>query len=284
MGEVRDVPWRRVRPMSGQPREYFDKAALEELARSIAAVGQVVPAQATPLPPGGPHDWELVDGQRRWHAVAMAGLATLRVEVVDEPDEERRYLRSVVANLARAPHHPLEIAVACDRLRRGRTQADVAAMLGKSPGYVAQHLSLLRLCDEAKRRLHPRTPKAERLPYSAALLLTGMEPAEQSRALAAMRATGLTPLRAARKVAEERATSGTARARPKRPSDLGRDLGRALRRAILAVEELPPAEAAGRLRRLPAGEMAAIREQLARLHHGAGSILGELEAAARKGA
>jgi ParB/RepB/Spo0J family partition protein len=282
MGEVREVPWRRVRPMAGQPREYFDKAALEELARSIAAVGQVVPAQVTPLPPGGPHDWELLDGQRRWHAAAMAGLETLRAEVVDEPDEERRYLRSVVANLARAPHHPLEIAVACDRLRRGRTLAEVAAMLGKSVGYVSQHLSLLGLCDEAKRRLHPRTPKAERLPYSAALLLTGMDPADQARALAAMRASGLTPLRAARKVAEERAAA--APARPKEPSKMGRNLGCALRRAILAVEEYPAETAAARLRRLPEHEMAQVREQLARLCRGVESILGELESAARKGA
>jgi ParB/RepB/Spo0J family partition protein len=177
---IASIPWRRIRPLAGQPREYFDKAALAELATSIGAIGQCVPAQVARIDGDKSHDFELIDGQRRWHAVQIAGVETLRCEVIDEPDEDRRYLRSVLANFSRQPNHSIEIAVAIDRIRKGRTIEQVADILGKSRSYVEQHLLLLRLHPDLKAAMHPSVPKGRRrLPLAAAIMLAKRDPGEQ---------------------------------------------------------------------------------------------------------
>jgi ParB/RepB/Spo0J family partition protein len=193
-GAILEVPWQAVRPMPGQPREHFDRSALEALASSIRSIGQVVPALVVRLvgderfgehaarvgtSRARAHDYEIVDGQRRWHAVQMAGVPALRVEVIDEPDEGRRYVRSVVANLSRVGHHPIEVAVACDRMRRSKDPATgrpmtlekTAETLGRSVVWVQSHLSLLNLCDAARAALHPTVPKSRKLPLTTAFEL-----------------------------------------------------------------------------------------------------------------
>lgn len=193
---VVDVPLGRVRPMCGQPRSYFDKNALEELAESLKAIGQVVPAQVTRVTGDRRHDYELIDGQRRWHAAEIAGLAALRCEVIDEPDPEARFTRSVVANLSRQPNHPMEIALACQRMRKSMTVEKVAATLGKSVSWVNQHVSLLKLHPDLQSMLHPTTPKANRLPFAAALKLASLPHDRQKEAIGKILASGLSRLRA----------------------------------------------------------------------------------------
>lgn len=240
---ILEVPWRRIRPMPGQPREHFDRDGLISLADSISAVGQVVPAPAAAVQGDPRHDYELIDGERRWRAVQIAGLETLRIQVVDEPDESRRYLLSVAANMARQANHPLEIAVACDRLRRTMTVERVAASLGKSVPYVYQHLKLLSLHPEIREAMHPSTPKNRRLPMAAALRLAGLEPAGQFAALAKIRASGLSPGRAAIWAVEDEGRNGKARPPDGRDRrcDRVRSLAGHLRRTDDAMARMDPA-------------------------------------------
>ncbi len=63
----------RIRPFANQPREYFNESALKDLARSIKAVGQQVEIRVRPLAGDPKHDYELIDGQRRWLACQMIG-------------------------------------------------------------------------------------------------------------------------------------------------------------------------------------------------------------------
>lgn len=265
MAEIIDIPWRRVRPMPGQPREYFDKAALAELATSIGAVGQLVPAKVAPVEdPLKRHDYELIDGQRRWHAVQSAGVETLRAEVVDEPDEERRYLESVVANFSRQGHHPMEIAVACDRLRRTMPVDKVAAVLGKSPAYVYQHLSLLRLTLSLKDKMHPSVPKADRLPVAAALRLAALEPAEQVAAWAKICSSGMSKMRATNRVVDSLPDAPPRpRSRPRADAyDSVRMISGHMKRLLHALDNVRPAQFADMLARTGSGRASEVRTMI----------------------
>jgi ParB/RepB/Spo0J family partition protein len=239
------VPLNRVRPMPDQPREHFDKRALEELAASIEAVGQLQPAPVARVKGDPRHDFELIDGQRRWHACAMAGLDTLLVMVVDEPDPEKRFALSVVANFARQGHHPMEIARACRRMRTMMTVDQVAAALGKGPAYVHQHLSLLKLHPDLQDAMHPSLPKGDRLPVAAALRLAPLPPhgpGGQLAAWSAMRASGVSMMRAAEAaVAGLPQTEG--RGRVKGPYDQLRTLLERLERFTRDLEAVAPSRA-----------------------------------------
>lgn len=212
---ILDVPCWRIRPMPGQPREYFDPVALRDLARSIAAMGQVVPAQVAPVRGDKKHDYEIIDGQRRWHAAQMAMVPTFRCEVIDEPDEDRRYLRSFVANLSREANHPMEIATAIDRILRTKTIAEVAEIIGRSEAYVCQYRLLLRLVPDLKSAMHPTVPKNKRLIASAAFLLAKREPGEQVAAWEEIRKRPESVLKATQRVIAEMPSDDR---RPKRES------------------------------------------------------------------
>lgn len=220
VGRVIDIPWQDIRPMQDQPRSYFDQTALRELADSIAAIGQVVPAQVTPLTSadGVGHRFELVDGQRRWHAIQIAGLRNLRAEVVRETDPDQRFVMSVVANLSREANHPMEIAGAVARMRKTMNVEQVAATLGKSSKYVFNHMRLLDLRPDLQELLHPSTPKQIRLPLAAAFRLASLPRHEQIEAMQRAKAIDASPGRAIKAVLDQVVPVGEAQS----PAGTGR--------------------------------------------------------------
>ncbi|MFN8392957.1 MAG: ParB/RepB/Spo0J family partition protein [Bdellovibrionota bacterium] len=184
VGEVLLIAWQRIRPFAGQPREYFDQEELESLARGIRAAGQRVPIEVRVLEDDPEFDFELIDGQRRLHAVQIAGIATIRAVLGEVKDEEEQFERSVIANFCRSGHTTMEISNVCERFRRrGRSQMEIADRIGKSIGYVGQYLSLQLLEPSLQLRLHPQVPRKERLTLSAALLIVGSEPEDHAAQL-----------------------------------------------------------------------------------------------------
>jgi len=165
LGQIVKIDRERIRPFAGQPREYFDETALNDLARSIKAVGQQVPITVRRLPrPAGKHLFELVDGQRRWLACGIAKVATMIAWIAGEMIEpEDQFLSSVIANFARAEHTPMEIAKAIARIRkrpeiariesRQKQTEAIADIFGKSFGWVYQFEKLLRLAPALQRRV-----------------------------------------------------------------------------------------------------------------------------------
>lgn len=212
---IQNILCDRIRPLPGQPREYFDTIELENLANSIREIGQRVPAQVVVIHGDPRHDYELIDGQRRWHAVQLAGKKYLRCEVLDDVDEDWRYVLSSVANMARVGLHPLETAVMCDRLRRinhpetnkQMTVSQVASMIGRSVSYVDQHISLLQLVPSLQKLLHPRTSRDKRLPFSAAILLARLDPRQQMEAFEKIKVQKIGLLKATQRVVEDMPTS-----------------------------------------------------------------------------
>ena len=290
-----DIPWRSIRPMNSQPREHFDPGKLRELADSIAAIGQVTPAKVSPLASaesrGKGHAYELIDGQRRWHAVQMAGLATLRAEVVDEPDAERRFALSVVANFAREPHHHMEIAHAIRRMKKSMTVEQVCATLGRSAAYVEQHSTLLKLHEDLQELLHPSTSKAARLPFTAAVQLARLDRGRQLEAYAKIRASELSPLKATAVVLEdleqgERKGEGRIYGKGTGPArdayHLFRDYNSRLLRMRTTLERMDTAEVERLLAGREPGDRNRLVSDLEKIRDRADDLIGEIGAAGPK--
>lgn len=171
-GGVLRVPTRKIRPFADQPRQYFDQEALLDLAGSIEEVGQLEPIKVRMLEGDPDHDYELVDGQRRWHACDMLGI-DVRAIVVNVTDVEHQFEVSAVSNFGRVGHTALEIARAIKRImeKRGRNVAQVAKIFGHTDPWVYQHLSLLKLHPNVQAMMEPTVPEKERLLFSTAIQL-----------------------------------------------------------------------------------------------------------------
>lgn len=139
---VLSLPLDAIRPNPDQPRRFFDPEGLEELANSIRALGILQPLTVRRTPEG----WELVAGERRLRAAALAGLD--RVPCIPiQTDSQNSSLLALVENLQRRDLDFFEEALALDKLLRTYclSQDEVARRIGKSQSAVANKLRLLRL-------------------------------------------------------------------------------------------------------------------------------------------
>src|SRR5882762_4169718 len=73
-----------VQPDPENLRKIFDQDELQALADNIKEHGQLDPIQVFERMPG---TYDLWDGERRWRAVQIAGLTTLRAIVVPRPSD-----------------------------------------------------------------------------------------------------------------------------------------------------------------------------------------------------
>ena len=217
-GRVLDVPCDRIRPMPGQPRRWFDPKALQELADSLATAGQIVPAIVTAVADDLRHDYEIVDGERRWRAARIAGLPTLRVQVVPAADADQRFQASVIANCSRRAVTPLELAEACGRMKRTMTVERIAATVGLSTQSVYDHLALLNLAPDLRELMHPATEKARRIGYSVAVRLAKITPELQMDAYRDLQARGSLNVVGASDLLQKHPAT-TVKPRPQRPAD-----------------------------------------------------------------
>ena len=141
---VADIPIETIRPNPDQPRRRFDQGDLEELALSLRAKGMLQPILVRPAMYAG--EYQIVAGERRWRAAQIAGLRVLPALVRDLSDAEVIEI-AIVENVQRADLSPIEEAEGYRALieTHGRTQAEVAEVVGKSRVHVTNSLRLLQL-------------------------------------------------------------------------------------------------------------------------------------------
>src|SRR5687768_11028786 len=137
-----------------QPRQHVDPAKLEELASSIREHGVLQPLVVREVPGAGTRRFELIAGERRWHAARLAGLARVPVVVKDVTPQAQLEL-ALVENIQRADLSPLEEAVAYRQLIEefGLTHEALAKRLGKNRVTVTNTLRLLGLPEVVKAAL-----------------------------------------------------------------------------------------------------------------------------------
>lgn len=144
--ELMTLPITKVEPRRDQPREYFDEAALQELAESIARYGLIQPIVARKLDTGY---YQIIAGERRWRAGRMAGLIEVPVRVI-EADDRRTAELALVENLQRENLNPIEEAKGYKTLIDvyGLTQDETAKSVGRSRPAITNSMRLLSLSDE----------------------------------------------------------------------------------------------------------------------------------------
>lgn len=143
---LRNLALATIKPLPGNPRKYFDEAALDELAASIASRGVIQPVIVRPHPGG--QGYQLVAGERRWRAAQKARLHEIPALVRDLTDREVMAL-ALIENLQREDLSPVEEARAYHRLseQEGMIQVDIAKMVEKSRSHVANMMRLMTLPD-----------------------------------------------------------------------------------------------------------------------------------------
>jgi ParB family transcriptional regulator, chromosome partitioning protein len=140
---LRTLPLARLRPNPEQPRRSFSPDSLAELASSLRTHGLIQPILVEESSEGY---FLIVAGERRFRAAGMAGLSEVPV-IVRSFTPEKRLEIALIENVQREDLNPVEEAEAYRSLMAmgGRSQEEVADIVGKSRSAVANSVRLLRL-------------------------------------------------------------------------------------------------------------------------------------------
>lgn len=132
-----------IDPKSDQPRKYFDKEALEELAASIRENGLLQPILVREY---GEGRYQIIAGERRFRACKLAEIEEIPAIILERDDRKVAEL-SLIENIQREDLNPVEEALAfkalCDEY--GLTQEELAEKVGKSRSAIANSTRLLDL-------------------------------------------------------------------------------------------------------------------------------------------
>ena len=134
-------------PNRFQPREVFDEKALKELAVSIKEHGVIQPIIVRNV--NG--KYEIIAGERRYKASALAGLTKIPAIIRDLDDKESSKV-ALLENLQRKNLSPIEEARTYQKILEidEMTQEELAKTMGKSQSAVANKIRLLSLPDEVQ--------------------------------------------------------------------------------------------------------------------------------------
>lgn len=146
--KILNLPVDKIRPNPYQPRRYFNKLSLEELAASIREYGVMQPISVRLI---NGNSYELVAGERRLKASVLAGLTTIPSIVVDVNDSDSALI-ALIENLQRQNLNFIEEAEGYYNLMIDYhlTQEQLAAKLNKSQSAIANKLRILKLNDDVK--------------------------------------------------------------------------------------------------------------------------------------
>lgn len=208
---VEMIPVERITVLN--PRER-NKKVFRQIVDSISKVGLKKPITVnSSRHSNGEAAFELVCGQGRLEAFIHLGQQEIPAIVIDVTEEDR-LIMSLVENLARRQHKPLELLRDIGELRkRGYTDSDIAKKTGLSYEYVH---SIVHLLEEGEERLMVAV-ETGKIPISVAIEIvdTDMEGAQE--ALAQAYEKGLLrgkKLLAAKRVIEYRQRRGKANQPP----------------------------------------------------------------------
>lgn len=139
---VRELPVAEISPNPFQPRRRFDDEAIRELATSIRTSGVLQPVLVRRTGDG----YQLVAGERRLRAAALAGLERIPV-VIKELDDREVLEIALVENIQRENLNPIEEARAYQALieKTKLTHDQISERVGKQRVSITNSLRLLSL-------------------------------------------------------------------------------------------------------------------------------------------
>jgi ParB family chromosome partitioning protein len=150
MDDIRKLPIDLLDPNPFQPRMNFDQEMLRDLAESIRVQGLLQPILVRPHP-DIPGRYQIIAGERRWRAAAIAGLHEIPVIGRELTDVESA-AAALIENLQRENLNPIEEAEGYQRLIQnfGLTHEALGIAVSKSRGHVGNIVRLLSLPDSVR--------------------------------------------------------------------------------------------------------------------------------------
>ena len=140
---IGEIELSKISANPNQPRREFDPIALQELADSIAEVGIIQPITLRKI---NDDSYQIIAGERRFKASALAGLKTIPA-YIKTADDENVMEMALIENIQREDLNSLEIALAYQHLieQYELTQERLSERVGKNRTTVANYLRLLKL-------------------------------------------------------------------------------------------------------------------------------------------
>ena len=132
-------------PNKNQPRKFFDKDDLDELATLIKERGIIQPLIVRKSDDQD-DKYELIAGERRWQAAQAAGLHNVPVVVI-QADNLKSLELAIIENVQRKDLNPIEEAESYRNLIENfdYDQEMVSKFIGKSRSHISNSLRLLSL-------------------------------------------------------------------------------------------------------------------------------------------
>ncbi len=150
LNEVIELYLDDIIPNRFQPREKFDEEALRELSTSIKEHGVIQPIIVRKIG----EKYEIIAGERRYKASALAGLTKIPAIVRNLDDKEASKV-ALLENLQRKDLTAIEEARTYQKILEldSMTQEELGRTMGKSQAAIANKLRLLALTDEVQEAL-----------------------------------------------------------------------------------------------------------------------------------
>jgi ParB family transcriptional regulator, chromosome partitioning protein len=204
-GDVLMIPINAIAVLNPRSR---NKRIFQELVTSISHLGLKKPITVAARPDGSGYD--LVCGQGRLEAFVALGQTDIPAVVI-EASQEDCFVMSLVENLARRQHSPLELMRSIGDLRqRGYTIAEVAAKTDFSEEYI---YAICYLLEHGEERLLAAVERGM-IPPTVAMEIARAKDSEIQQALADAYERKALPGRqvlAIRRIIEQRAATGKKR-------------------------------------------------------------------------
>jgi ParB family transcriptional regulator, chromosome partitioning protein len=196
-GKVWKVAIDKLQPGAFQPRQHFNKIALEGLAQSIRSNGILQPI--TVRKTQHPNRFEIVAGERRWRAAQLAGLHEVPVLIKSYSDKEALEL-AIIENIQREDLDPIEEAEAYLRLIEDfqLSQQQVSEKVGKERATVANAVRLITLPGDVKEMISKKE-----ITVGHAKVLLGLDDRSALSSLAKRVAQERMPVRKLEKIIQE---------------------------------------------------------------------------------
>lgn len=149
-----EIPLTDISPNKANPRQIFDDDELAELAASLREVGLLQPIVVRPAPGSTGTPFELIMGERRFRAAALAEMVTIPA-IIRETDDTDMLRDALLENLHRAQLNPLEEASAYKQLLEDFdcTQEELSRRVARSRPQISNTLRLLKLPPLVQRRV-----------------------------------------------------------------------------------------------------------------------------------
>ncbi|MNR94687.1 Chromosome-partitioning protein Spo0J [compost metagenome] len=200
--EIRSIPVNEITVLNPRAR---NKRVFQELVTSIDRLGLKKPITVSQR--AGRSRYDLVCGQGRLEAFIALGQDSIPAVII-EATEEDCFVMSLVENLARRQHTPLELVRAIGSLReRGYSHNEIAAKVDFSPEYVG---AICYLLENGEEKLISAVERGV-LPHTVAMEIARAKEGDVQRALAQAYEEKSIPgnqILAIRQIIDQRNTSG----------------------------------------------------------------------------